>query len=48
MSYLIALFNLHPDGFGANVKTETLRKVAAEFRTFADDARFIACDAIEP
>jgi hypothetical protein len=32
--------------FGAEVATETMRKVAAEFRQFADNPQFILCEAL--
>ncbi|MDZ5650040.1 hypothetical protein [Nitrospirillum sp. BR 11828] len=36
------------DGFRGDVATDTMRKVAAEFRAFADNPLFVACDRIEP
>jgi hypothetical protein len=36
------------DQFGADVSTETMKKVSGEFREFADSPIFIACEKIEP
>jgi hypothetical protein len=36
------------DQFGVDVSTETMKTVAAEFRTFADSPMFIVAEKIEP
>jgi hypothetical protein len=36
------------DQFGADVATDTMRKVAGEFREFADGPMFIVAEKIEP
>jgi hypothetical protein len=36
------------DQFGVDVATDTMKRVAGEFREFADSPIFIACEKIEP
>jgi hypothetical protein len=36
------------DQFGADVATETMKKVAGEFREFADGPLFVVAEKIEP
>jgi hypothetical protein len=36
------------DQFGADVSTDTMKKVAGEFREFADGPMFIVAEKIEP
>jgi hypothetical protein len=33
--------------FGGDVSSETMQRVAGEFRTFADDPSFILCESLE-
>ncbi len=34
-------------GFGEEVATQTMRKVAAEFRSFAQSPQFIVCESLD-
>lgn len=43
---LIAISDM--DQFGADVATDTMRRVAGEFRAFADAPLFIVAEKIEP
>ncbi|MDE1147221.1 MAG: hypothetical protein PW843_30175 [Azospirillaceae bacterium] len=46
--YLEVIHIADAEGFKGEVATDTMRQVAAQFRTFADNPMFIASDKIEP
>jgi len=35
------------DGFMDDVKTEAIQEAAKQFRTFADDPKFVVCESLE-